>query len=148
MFNKQKLIKLFIFFIIIFSLLINLIYLSHEKIYENGNYAVYNNEIIKHYESVHFNAPLETKQRIICSNLKCPFGNLAIYYKLVLLSLLMTVISIIAAFLLLVLKKYKKIALSRKDMFIIVSIELILIFIFIWAFILESDYYFAYCVHF
>ena len=146
--NKKKTMKLFIFFIIISSLLVNLIYLSYEKIYENGNYAVYNNEIIKHYESVYPDTSLEIKQQIICSNLKSPFGNLEIYYKLVFLSILITTISIVIIFLLLTLKKYKKIALSRKDIFIIMSIELISLFIFVWAFMFESDYYFTYCVHF
>ena len=146
--NKQKIMKLFIFFIIISSLLINLIYLSYEKIYENGNYATYNSEIIKHYESVYLDTSLEIKQQIICSNLKSPFGNLAIYYNLVLASVLVTAISIIALFLLLVLKKYKKVVISDKDIFIITGIELISLFIFAWAFILESDYYFTYCVHF
>jgi len=146
--NKQKLIKLFIFFIIFFSLLVNLVYLSYEKIYEDGNYATYNNEVINYYESDYSNTSLEINQQIICSNLKCPFGNIATYYKLVFLSVLLTMLSIIFIFLILILKKHKKIALSYKDIFIIISIELISLFIFIWAFVLESDYYFAYCVKF
>ena len=148
MFNKNKTIKLFIFFIIISSLLLNLIYLSYEKIYENGNYAVYNNEIIKHYKNVYPDVSLEIKKQIICSNLKSPFRNLEIYYKLVFLSVLLTVVSIISIFLILILKKHKKIVLSSKDIFIIVSIELMSLLIFVWAFMFESDYYFTYCVKF
>ena len=148
MYNKQKIIKPFIFFIIISSLLINLIYLSYEKIYENGNYAIYNNEIINYYESNYPDALLEINQQIICSNLKCPFGNIATYYKLVFLSVLLTMLSIIFIFLILILKKHKKIALSCKDIFIIIGIELMSLFIFIWAFMFESDYYFTYCVKF
>jgi len=130
--NKQKLIKLLIFFIIFFSLLVNLVYLSYEKIYEDGNYAVYNNEIIKRYENIHPNTSLEIKQQIICSNLKCPLGDLAIYYKLIFLAILLTIVSIIIVFLSLIFRRHKKMVLSCKDIFIIVS----------------SDYYFAYCVKF
>jgi hypothetical protein len=149
MFSKQKTVKPFIFLVIIFSLLVNLIYLSYEKIYESGNYAAYNNEIINYYMSNNFDTPLEIKQQqIICSNLKCPFGDLAIYYKLVFLAVLLTIISTIFTFLILIFKKYKKIALSHKDVFIIISIELISLFIFIWAFMLELDYHFTYCVKF
>lgn len=148
MLNKQKIIKFSIFSVVIFTLLINLTYLSYEKIYEGGNYAADNNKIINYYDNIYLDAPLEIKQQIICSNLKSPFGNIEIYYKLVLLSILMTVISIIVLLLILILKKYKKITLSRKDIIIIASIELISLFIFVWAFMLESDYYFTYCVHF
>lgn len=146
--NKKKTMKLFILFIIISSLLLNLVYLSYEKIYENGNYAVYNNEIIKHYKNVYPDISLEIKQQIICSNLKSPLGNLEIYYKLVFLSVLLTVVSIISIFLILIFKKHKKIVLSSKDISIIVSIEIMSLLIFVWAFMLESDYYFTYCVKF
>ena len=146
--NKQKTIKPFIFLIIIFSLLVNLIYLSYEKIYENGNYATHNNEIINYYENDYFNVPVKIKQQAICSNLESPFGNMAIYYKLVFLAVLLTIISIMSVFLILILKRHKKITLYRKDAFIIIGAEIISIFIFIWAFMLESDYYFTYCVKF
>ena len=148
MFSKQKTIKLFIFLTIIFSLLVNLIYLSYEKIYENGNYATHNNEIINYYENDYFNVPVKIKQQAICSNLESPFGNMAIYYKLVFLAVLLTIISIMSTFLILILKRCKKITLNRKDVFIIVGTEIISIFIFIWAFVPESDYYFTYCVKF
>ena len=146
--NKQKTIKPFIFLIIIFSLLVNLIYLSYEKIYENGNYATHNNEIINYYENDYFNVPVKIKQQAICSNLESPFGNMAIYYKLVFLAVLLTIISIMSVFLILIFKRHKKIILYRKDAFIIIGAEIISIFIFIWAFIFESDYYFTYCVKF
>ncbi|MCK5085488.1 hypothetical protein KAK05_02135 [Candidatus Parcubacteria bacterium] len=146
--NKQKTIKPFIFLIIIFSLLVNLIYLSYEKIYENGNYATHNNEIINYYENDYFNVPVKIKQQAICSNLESPFGNMAIYYKLVFLAVLLTIISIMSVFLILIFKRHKKITLYRKDAFIIIGAEIISIFIFIWAFMLESDYYFTYCVKF
>lgn len=146
--NKQKTIKPFIFLIIIFSLLVNLIYLSYEKIYENGNYATHNNEIINYYENDYFNVPVKIKQQVICSNLESPFGNIAIYYKLVFLAVLLTIISIMSTFLILILKRRKKIILHRKDVFIIIGAEIISVLIFIWAFMLESDYYFTYCVKF
>jgi len=148
MFNEKRIIKLSIFFVIIFTLLINLVYLSYEKIYEGGNYAADNNKIISYYENTYLNTPLEIKQQIICSNLKSPLGNIAVYYKLVSLSILMTAISVVVVFLMLTLKKCKRIILSRKDIVIIASIEIISLFIFVWAFILESDYCFTYCVYF
>ena len=126
----------------------NLIYLSYEKIYENGNYATHNNEIINYYENDYFNVPVKIKQQAICSNLESPFGNMAIYYKLVFLAVLLTIISIMSVFLILIFKRHKKIILYRKDAFIIIGAEIISIFIFIWAFMLESDYYFTYCVKF
>ena len=146
--NKQRIIKTSIFSMIIFTLLINLIYLSYEKIYESKNYITYNNEVINYYENNYPNTSLKIKQQAICSNLKCPFGNIATYYKLVFLSVLLTIISILSIFLILILKKHKKIALSYKNTFIIMGIELISLFIFTWAFMLESDYFFTYCVHF
>lgn len=146
--NKQRIIKTSIFSMILFTLLINLIYLSYEKIYESKNYATYNNEVINYYENNYPNTSLKIKQQAICSNLKCPFGNIATYYKLVFLSVLLTIISILSIFLILILKKHKKIALSYKNTFIIMGIELISLFIFTWAFMLESDYFFTYCVHF
>lgn len=146
--NKQRIIKTSIFSMIIFTLLINLIYLSYEKIYESKNYTTYNNEVINYYENNYPNTSLKIKQQAICSNLKCPFGNIVTYYKLVFLSVLLTIISILSIFLILILKKHKKIALSYKNTFIIMGIELISLFIFTWAFMLESDYFFTYCVHF
>lgn len=152
--NKQRIIKTSIFSMIIFTLSINLIYLSYEKIYESKNYTTYNNEVINYYENnypyenTYPNTSLKIKQQAICSNLKCPFGNIATYYKLVFLSVLLTIISILSIFLILILKKHKKITLSYKNTFIIMGIELISLFIFTWAFMFESDYFFTYCVHF
>ncbi|MFA7170316.1 MAG: hypothetical protein WC178_05745 [Candidatus Paceibacterota bacterium] len=145
---KQKSEKPFILFLIIFSLLINLFYLYYERAYESGNYAVYNNKIVNDYESNYFNIPVEVKQQAICSNLKSPFGDIANYYRLIFLASSLTAISVLFVFLVMILKKCKKIALSRKYIVMLMCIELISISIFTWAFILESDYYYAYCVKF
>lgn len=154
MLNKQKTIRTSIFSIIIFTLLINLVCLSYERIYTSGNYAADNKKIVSHYKSNHPDAPLEIKQQATCSNLRFPFGSIKIYYELLALSILATVISIIAVFfslvifLLLIFKKHKKTALSHNDILIIVSIELISALSFIWFFAFEPDYHFIYCAHF
>jgi len=147
MLNKKRT-KFFIFSLIIFTLLINLVYLSYEKIYKDGNYAADNNKIISYYENNQINISLKDERQIICSNLKTPFGNVELYYKLVSLSVLATIISMITVFWALILKWRKKIGLSRKNAFIIMSVELVSLLVFVWAFMLESDYYFTYCVHF
>ena len=152
--NKTKLIKLSIFSIVIFALLINLTCLSYERIYTSGNYAAHNGEIVSYCKSNYSSASLEVRQQITCSNLKFPFGDIEIYYKLLMLSILATIISIIAVFfslvifLLSIFKKYKKRMLSLSDMFFIVSIELISLLLFIWFFTFEPDYHFIYCVNF
>ena len=104
-------------------LLINLVYLSYEKIYKDGNYAADNNKIISYYENNQINISLKDERQIICSNLKTPFGNVELYYKLVSLSVLATIISMITVFWALILKWRKKIGLSRKNAFIIIGDE-------------------------
>ena len=155
MLNKTKTIKLLIFSIVIFTFLINLAGLSYERIYRSGNYAIHNSEVVSNYsESNYPNAPLETRQQTTCSNLKFPFGNIEIYYKLSALSVLATLISIAAVFISLIIflsptfKKHKKRVLSYGYMLIIVSIELISFLSFVWFFTFEPDYSFTYCVHF
>jgi hypothetical protein len=146
--NKQKIIKLFIFSLIIFTLLTNLIYLVYEKSYESGDYQKYNNEVINYYINSSDSIPLEVKHQNICSNLKGPLGSFSVYYKLTLFAILMIVVSIIVVFLLLILKMFKKIIISYQDIIIFISIILVSFFIFIWAFVFEPDYYFSYCVYF
>lgn len=152
--NKQKTIKLFIFSIVIFTLLINLICLSYERIYTSGNYATHNSEVANYYKSNYPSASLEVRQQTTCSNLKFPFGNIEIYYKLFALSILATIISIIIVFISLVIfllsifKKHEKTKLSHNDMLFIASIELISFLLFIWFFAFEPDYSFTYCVNF
>jgi len=153
--NKTKTIKLFIFSIVIFTFLINLAGLSYEKIYRSGNYAIHNSEVVSNYsESNYPNIPLETRQQATCSNFKSPFGNVEIYYKLLALSILATIISIIAVFILLIIfllstfKENKKMILSHSEMLIIVSIELISFLSAVWFFTFEPDYFFTYCIHF
>ena len=150
MLNKTKTIKLLIFSIVIFTFLINLAGLSYERIYRSGDYAIHNSEVVSNYS----NAPLEIKQQVTCSNLKFPFGNVEIYYKLLALSILATIISIVAVFISLIIflsltfKKNRKRVLSHSEMLIIVNIELISFLSFVWFFSFEPDYSFTYCVHF
>jgi len=143
---KQKSEKSLILFLIVFSLLINMFYLYYERAYKSGNYEVYNNKIVNDYENNYSNIPVEVKQQAICSNLKSPFGDIANYYRLVFLASSLTAISVLFVFLIMILKKYKKIVLSRKYIVMLMCIELISISIFIGAFILESDYCYTYCV--
>ena len=154
MFNKQKTAELFILSVVTFTLLINLICLSYERIYTSGNYAAHNSEVVGYYKSNYSSASLEVRQQITCSNLKFPFGNIEIYYKLLALSILATIISIITVFISLIIfplsifKKHKRTVLSHNDMLFIVSIELISFLLFIWFFTFEPDYSFTYCINF
>jgi len=148
MLDKQKMVKYSILFIVIFSLLINLAYLAYEKSYENGNYSKYNSEVINYHKNASENILSESEYQNICSELKGPLGGISAYYDLMFLAVLMTIISIIILFLLPALKMLKKIILSRRDLIIIILLSLMSLFIFFWAFMLESDYYFTYCVNF
>lgn len=149
MLDKQKIAKYSILFIVIFGLLINLAYLTYEKSYEAGNYSKYNSEVINSYLEKNINSvSLEIARQDICSNLKGPLGRISIYYKLFFLAVLMTSISIMMLFLAIMLKRLKRTILSHLDVIIIISVVLMSFFIFAWAFILESDYHFTYCIYF
>ena len=156
MFNKRKVIKPFVFSIIIFTFLINLASLSYERIYRNGDYIIHNREIVNNYsESNHSNTSLEFRQKSTCSNLKFPFAEIKVYYKLSILSILATIISLIAVFISLIIflsslifKKHKERIFSHNDILFIVILELISFLSAIWFFAFEPDYYFTYCVHF
>ena len=155
MFNKQK-IKTFIFSIIIFTFLINLADLSYERIYRNGDYIIYNSEVVNNYSENNYpNASLEFRKESICSNLKFPFGEIKIYYKLLMLSILATIISLITVFISLIIfllslifEKHKERIFSYNDILFIVTLELISFLSAIWFFTFEPDYSFIYCVHF
>ncbi len=148
MLDKQKMAKYSILFIVIFSLLINLAYLAYEKSYESGNYSKYNREVINYHKNASNNVLAESEYQNICSEIKGPLGDISAYYDLIFLAVLMTMVSIIILFALLALKMLKKIILPCRDLIIIMSIVLISSSIFFWAFILELDYYFTYCVNF
>jgi hypothetical protein len=148
MLDKQKRVKYSILFIVIFSLLINLAYLAYEKNYESDNYSKYNSEVINYHKNFSENILSESVSQNICSELKGPLRDISTYYDLMFLAVLMTMVSIIILFALLALKMLKKTILSRRDLNIITSIILASSSIFFWAFMLESDYYFTYCVNF
>lgn len=145
--DKQKRIKLSIVFIIFISLLGNLAYLFYEKAYIDGGFDKQNNEIINSYNA-NSGVLLELKQQTICSNLESPLGNISNYYRLVFLVSFINIISILAVFLLIFFKKYKKIILSYRSLALLIFVEIISICTFIEAFVFEPDYYYAYCVKF
>ena len=154
MLNKQKT-KTFIFSIIIFTFLINLAGLSYERIYRNGNYMEHNSEVVNNYsESNYPNVSLEFRKQSTCSNLKFPFGNIGIHYKLSALSVLATIVSIGVVYISLIIflspifLKHKERIFSHNDMLFIIILELISFLSAVWFFTFEPDYYFSYCVNF
>lgn len=137
-------IKKLVFFVVIFTLLINLANLIYTKKYYK-NYSSYNSEIIATFNNYRYNPEnkiTENDFKSLCSSLK-PDNFLLIYNKLVIGSLI-SIIILLAVFLIVL----KKQVLSLKYKYSITTVLMVLFIIWLYVFILEADYDFIGCSKF
>ncbi|MBU4142268.1 MAG: hypothetical protein V1732_01865 [Patescibacteria group bacterium] len=137
MINKDVLKRIFVYFFVIFTLLINLSYLFFSINYEKGNYSEYNTSTRMEFYK---NTPWEKINfQELCSSLK-PNLFLQNYNKIVFLSLLMIIVSIVAIHIL-----YKRKFLSKKQGCLLITVVILSFLVFFKAFLIEADYDFIGC---
>ncbi|MDP3057191.1 MAG: hypothetical protein Q8N37_01560 [bacterium] len=140
MINTNVIKRIFVFFLVFFTLLINLLYLFLSISYEKGNYSEYNTNLrTKFYENTSWE---KINFKELCSNLK-PTLFLQNYNKIVFLSLLMIIVSIVAFYVL-----YKRKILSKKQGYFLMIVVFLSFLVFLKTWLIEADYDFIGCSEF
>lgn len=140
MLNKDTLKKISVFFLVVFTLLINLSYLFLSINYEKGNYSEYNTNLKTEFYKNISGGKINFQQ--LCSSLK-PDLFLQNYNRIVFLSLLMIIVSTIVIFIF-----YKTNILSKKQGYFLIFIIFLPACLFLKAFLIEADYDFVGCSKF
>lgn len=140
MINTDAIKRISVFLFIIFTLLINLLYLSLSVSYEKGNYSEYNSSIKTEFYK---NNPLDKiNSQELCSSLE-PNLFLRNYNKIVFLSFLAILLSTAVIFVSL----KRKILLKKQGYFLLIVVFLSFL-VFFKAFLIEADYDFVGCEQF
>lgn len=140
MINTDAIKRISVFLFVIFTLLINLLYLSLSISYEKGNYSEYNSSIKAEFYK---NNPLgKINFQELCSSLE-PNLFLRNYNKIVFLSFLAILLSTVIIFVSL----KRKILLKKQGYFLLIVVFLSFL-VFFKAFLIEADYDFIGCEQF
>jgi len=138
MFNKTKTIKLFVFSIVIFTLLINIIWLGYTEYCRN--YVDYNNEIVSILNNNHKTTIEEYKEA--CLKLKpdtlVPFNDILSSWSvlMILTSTAITIIVIDGSVI------FRKKIFSKKESFVLLSAILLSFIIILHISLIELNFYY------
>ena len=110
--DKQRMIKLFILFIVIFTLLLNLLNLIYMESYNRSDTAAYN------YEKMISSSEMSEKE--FCLSLKQPFGGMTLYRQLFPFSFLMIIVSALIVSAAFVFTTPKRRIFSQQDRYIFI----------------------------